>query len=48
MPKQFFFIKLIAPRPTFAQDMSQNEKQMMQEHVAYWRSLTEEGIAVVF
>ncbi|HVE85651.1 MAG TPA: YciI family protein [Myxococcales bacterium] len=35
MPKQHFFLKLIPPRPTFAQDMSEEEKRLMAEHVRY-------------
>jgi uncharacterized protein len=45
---QRFLFKLIAPRPTFPQDMTDAERRVMQEHVAYWKGLTEKGIAVVF
>jgi uncharacterized protein YciI len=44
----FFLCKLIPPRPTFAQDMTETERKLMQEHVAYWKDLAERGIAVVF
>lgn len=30
-----FFLKLIPPRPTFAMDMSEDERALMQQHVAY-------------
>ncbi len=43
-----FFLKLIAPRPTFAMDMSAEEKAMMGEHAAYWKSKLDGGDVVVF
>ena len=46
--RQHFLCKLIPPRPTFQQDMSAAETKVMQEHVAYWTSLCEKGVALVF
>jgi uncharacterized protein YciI len=46
--KYYFFNKLTPPRPSFAQDMTDEEKQLMQEHVAYWTGLAEKGVAVLF
>jgi uncharacterized protein len=43
-----FAFKLISPRPTFAHDMTEVERKVMVEHVAYWTSLMEKGIAVVY
>ena len=43
-----FAFKLISPRPTFAHDMTDAERKVMIEHVAYWTGLMEKGIAVVF
>ncbi len=43
-----FFLKLIAPRPTFAMDMSTDEKAMMAEHVAYWKGRLDSGEVIVF
>lgn len=43
-----FLCKLIPPRTTFAQDMTEAEAKLMQEHVAYWRGLADKEIAVVF
>jgi uncharacterized protein YciI len=43
-----FFLKLIAPRPTFAMDMTDDEKQMMQEHVVYWKARQNRGEVLVF
>ena len=48
MSKQFFALKLIPPRPTFAQDMTEEERSIMQEHVAYWMGLMKQGKVVVF
>jgi uncharacterized protein len=46
--KRHFLIKLIPPRTTFAQDMTDAEKRLMQEHVAYWTSLAAKGVALLF
>jgi uncharacterized protein len=43
-----FFCKLIAPRPTFAQDMSAEEAALMQEHAVYWRDWMVKGRVVTF
>jgi uncharacterized protein len=43
-----FFCKLIAPRPTFAMDMTDDEKALMQQHVAYWTGMLGQGTALVF
>jgi uncharacterized protein len=43
-----FAFKLISPRPRFAHDMTEAERKVMVEHVAYWTSLMEKGIAVVY
>lgn len=45
---QYFFCKLIPPRPTFQQDMTESERAMMLQHVAYWTGLAERGVAVAF
>jgi hypothetical protein len=45
---KFFLCKLVPPRPTFAQDMTEAETKLMQEHVMYWKELAGRGIAVVF
>jgi uncharacterized protein len=46
--KRHFLIKLIPPRPSFAQDMTAEEGQLMQRHVAYWTKLAEKGVALLF
>jgi uncharacterized protein YciI len=43
-----FFCKLIAPRPTFAMDMNDDEKALMQQHVAYWMGMLNDGAVTVF
>jgi uncharacterized protein YciI len=43
-----FAIRLIAPRPTFVDDMTDDERAMMAEHAGYWRQLLADGVAVVF
>lgn len=48
MPKQYFFMKLIPPRSTFATDMTPAEAAVMQEHILYWRVLLEKGVAITF
>ena len=43
-----FFCKLIAPRPTFAFDMSDKERALMGQHAAYWSQMLNDGAVVVF
>jgi uncharacterized protein YndB with AHSA1/START domain len=45
---RFFFLRLLPPRPTFAMDMTAEEKAVMQEHAAYWTRHLQEGNVVVF
>ncbi|HEX4836510.1 MAG TPA: YciI family protein, partial [bacterium] len=44
----YFLYKLIAPRPTFAQDMTAAEAKLMAEHGVYWKDLADRGIALLF
>ncbi|HLX87184.1 MAG TPA: YciI family protein [Acidimicrobiales bacterium] len=46
MPTYVF--RLQAPRPTFALDMSDAEREIMGRHAAHWRPLVEQGRMVVF
>jgi len=46
--KKVFFYKLIPPRPTFGMDMTDDERQVMLQHVEYWKQQMEKGIAVAF
>jgi len=43
--KKQFLYKLIPPRSTFAQDMTEVERKVMQEHATYWKGVTDKGIA---
>jgi uncharacterized protein YciI len=43
-----FFFKLIAPRPTFAMDMTDDEKAVMADHLVYWKGKLDAGEVVVF
>jgi uncharacterized protein len=43
-----FFFKLIAPRPTFAMDMNEEEKAIMAEHLFYWKGKLDAGDVIVF
>jgi uncharacterized protein YciI len=47
-PKSFFFCRLVAPRPTFAADMTESERRVMQVHGIYWKQLCERGLAVIY
>ena len=42
-----FFVKLVPPRTTFAQDISAGEQEIMQRHGAFWTDLVHKRIAVV-
>lgn len=44
----YYFLKLNPCRPTFAQDMSAEERAIMLQHVAYWTDLMTKGKVVVF
>lgn len=43
----YFFCRLIPPRPTFAQDITEKEAKVVADHVAYWTALAEKGTAIV-
>jgi uncharacterized protein YciI len=45
---KYFFFKLIPPRPTFAQDMTDAEAAIMREHAAYWKNWMDRGRVVAF
>lgn len=45
---KYYFLKLLPPRPTFMQDMTAAEIQLMQQHGAYWAGLLARGYAVGF
>lgn len=43
-----FVIRLKAPRPTFALDMSEEERGIMARHAAHWQPWIDSGQMVVF
>ncbi len=43
-----FAFRLIAPRPTFAFDMSDEERAIMGRHAAHWQRYLDAGQMVVF
>jgi uncharacterized protein YciI len=46
MPTLVFRLK--APRPTFALDMSDEEREIMARHAAYWQPYIDSGRMVIF
>jgi uncharacterized protein len=48
MAKQYFYVRLIPPRPTFAGDLSAEERALMQQHGSYFRGLFEQGKVLIF
>ena len=46
--KYFLSKLLLPPRPTFPQDMTEAERELMQEHINYWKTLVDKRIAVIF
>lgn len=43
-----FVFRLLAPRPSFALDMSDEEREVMIRHAAHWQPLIESGQMVIF
>ena len=43
-----FVLRLIAPRPNFAQTITDSEREIMGRHAAHWRPYLERGEMVVF
>jgi uncharacterized protein len=48
MEKCHFFLRLVPPRPTFAHDMSDAERAVMLEHVAYFKQQFEAGRVLIY
>jgi uncharacterized protein YndB with AHSA1/START domain len=44
----YYLCRLIPPRRDFAQTMSDHERSVMQQHVAYWMAYAQQGVAIVF
>jgi uncharacterized protein YciI len=43
-----FVLRLIAPRPNFAQTLTDSEREIMSGHAAHWGQYLERGDMVVF
>ena len=43
-----FIFRLKAPRPTFAFDMTDKEREIMGRHAAYWQPMIDSGSMVIF
>jgi uncharacterized protein len=43
-----FVFRLISPRPTFALDMTDEERAVMERHAAHWQSFIDAGQMVLF
>lgn len=48
MKEQFYFMRFVAHRTTFAQDMSDDERETMRRHVAYWAAQLRSGTVLMF
>ena len=48
MNKQHYFFKLIPPRPTFPQDMTDEEKVLMDEHSDYFQQQFDAGKLLLY
>src|SRR5881275_483625 len=48
VPMPTFVIRLKAPRPTFALDMSDEEREVMGRHAAHWQPYIDSGQMVIF
>jgi uncharacterized protein len=48
MEKKHYYFKLIPPRSTFPQDMSAEEKALMEKHAAYFHQQFEAGRLLLY
>jgi uncharacterized protein len=48
MPRQHFFLRIIPPRHTFAQDMNEQERALMTQHAAYARDFFDAGAVLAY
>ena len=45
--KKHFFLKLNPPRASFTIDMTDDERAIMRQHVAYWKPYVDDGTVIV-
>ena len=48
MSRKHYVLRLIPSRPDFAQTMNEDERNIMQQHVAYWHRFMSTGRVIVF
>jgi len=48
MQKIHYVLYLNPPRPTFVQDITDEERDIMQRHIAYWTDYMNKGMALAF
>lgn len=41
-----WFVRLIPPRPTFANDITESERALMSAHFLYWKIMFEKGVCL--
>jgi uncharacterized protein len=41
-----WLIRLLPPRPTFAEDATSAEQSLMEQHFVYWKNLNEKGVCI--
>lgn len=47
MDKKYFFLKLNPPRASFTIDMTDDERKIMMQHIAYWQPYVQDGTVIV-
>ena len=48
MNKKYFVLRLNPTRSGFAQTMTAEEKEIMQQHINYWKAYMDRGIMLIF
>lgn len=48
MNKIHYTLYLNPPRPTFMQDMTDEERGIMQQHIVYWNDIMNKGMVLAF
>ena len=48
MDKKYFILYLNPLRPDFAQTMTDDERNIMQQHVAYWADYLNKGMVIAY
>ena len=48
MNRKYFMLRLNPCRPDFAQTMTDAERAIMQQHIAYWKKYLDNGVMLIF